>query len=221
MTELVRPPRLKNKSDNEKGTILSLFCYFSIFIYSIRKVSDLFYGNFKKNSFRNENDKADNRALIRSTAEWFIFVLSVTVICVIIYTAFFKIFDIDVNNKKINVLVLSNGYTLQRGDTVIAKNTMYADIIACEGESIPLNTDGSPMLESITYKKQVYGKNKISELLDDGNKIPKGFVLVTNLEASSEFSAELMENDDVNGRIEFVIYPYIYLGKSVYEAVGE
>ena len=110
------------------------------------------------------NDKTDRKALIRSAVEWFAFVLVVMAAALILLNSAFEVCEIDLNGKKTDVFVSKVGYTVERGDAVaLEKNCVY--VIACEGEGLPLNSDGRPAIESVLYQNRLYGQDEISELL--------------------------------------------------------
>lgn len=166
------------------------------------------------------NDKTDRKALIRSAVEWFAFVLVVMAAALILLNTAFEVCEIDLNGKKTDVFVSKVGYTVERGDAVaLEKNCVY--VIACEGEGLPLNSDGRPAIESVLYQNRLCGQDEISELLDDGNRVPNGFVLVNSFSAGGKSKAELLETERIIGEVKFVVHPYLYLGKTIYEAVGE
>lgn len=158
------------------------------------------------------NDKADRKALIRSTVEWFVFVIIVVLTAFVLLHTVFGIYEADLNGEKINVLITKTE-TAEKGNTVAVEGKC-ACVAACEGEKIP-------DVDTIFYQNKLYGRNDFSQILDEGESVPKGLTLVTAIPQKDKGRAELIENHSITGEVNFVVHPYICFGKNVDEAVRE
>ncbi|MBQ3929094.1 MAG: hypothetical protein II711_03270 [Clostridia bacterium] len=164
-------------------------------------------------------DQADRRDLIRSTAEWFAFVGVVILGAAILLNTVFGIEGVELNGKQVYVFVAAND-GLERGDVIIAGD-LCAAVKACSGELLPLTVDNNAACRCIWYQNQLYTGGDMAALLDSENHIPEEYLLVQNISKTEKDTYELVRTDSVTGKVQFVVYPYTYLGKTVYDVVKE
>ncbi|MDD6489132.1 MAG: hypothetical protein PUG48_04885 [Clostridia bacterium] len=177
------------------------------------------YNQKHKSALHKYIDADDNTAITRTTFEWFYFVIIVVLISGFVFSFVFRISEISLReNEKISVLVSSFGYRACTGDEVVVrnKNTGYkAHIIAVGGQTI--TTYGYDFAVDGVLPENIHQANGVSELCGNKMKIPDGYVLTASddLSGNGTYTAELIKEDNIYGKIHSVIYPIKYFNKSV------
>ncbi len=162
------------------------------------------------------NDKEDKRALLRSTVEWFIFVAAVLAAAVILLNTVFRLYSFEADGKTIYTVVSTSGYDV--GDIVYADGQCRY-VIAVSGEILEIGSDKIQSFETFRYKNQLYQKENVSEILRDEKKVPKGYVLSVAIDSESN-TADFIKEDQIAGKTEFVVHPFIDFGKTVDDVIG-
>lgn len=179
------------------------------------------------------NDIPENQAsdFIMSCFEWIEAIAEAIIPVVIILAFVFRIVNVDGDSMlntlhdKDKIVVAEWYYKPKNGDVVVIRRGQYLDepivkrVIATEGQTLSIDFNSG----SVTVNGKVLSETYIKEkmwLREDGDipsVIPQGYCFVMgdnrndSLDSRSK-AVGLIKNNDVKGRVSFIIFPFNRIG---------
>ncbi len=170
---------------------------------------------------RLQSDKQDRHDVIKSTIEWFGFIIVILIIMIILFSTVFRISSVyliggNLPSTKLTVVYLSNSRgKAVRGDYVIVNGTC-SKVLAAGGENVSVDTNGLPMVDEIIYRSKSYTQEHYDDILGENYRVSDSFALVEVYSGDvHKVSAELIDAQEIDGNVTLVAHPFLCFGKSV------